>query len=97
MANVVTNRVPVRELKARLSAWLDRARSGEVVEVTSHNRLIARIEGIADAPAAAPHPLQALITAGTVCWSGKKASFKSPLRLADRGKPLAELVLDDRC
>jgi prevent-host-death family protein len=38
--------VAVRELKAHLSRILSRAQGGEPIEVTSHNRLIARIVGI---------------------------------------------------
>ena len=38
--------IAVRELKASLSRVLLRAQAGEVIEVTSHNRPIARIVGI---------------------------------------------------
>ena len=35
--------VNVRELKTRLSEYLRRAERGEVVEVTSHGRVVARL------------------------------------------------------
>ena len=38
--------VAVRELKASLSRVLSRAQNGEIIEVTSHNKPIARIIGI---------------------------------------------------
>ena len=43
MADVVASQVSVRELKTHLSEWLARAQAGEVVEVTSHRKPIARI------------------------------------------------------
>lgn len=41
--------VGVRELKARLSEYLERARVGEVISVTSRGRMIAQIVPIAGA------------------------------------------------
>jgi len=38
--------VAVHDLKAHLSRFLSRAQAGESIEVTSHNRLIARIVGV---------------------------------------------------
>jgi len=61
--------VPVRELKANLSEVLSRAQSGEVIEVTSHNKPIARITGI---QAADTHPLGELAADESVTWNGKK-------------------------
>jgi len=46
MVDVVANKVSVRELKTHLSEWLARAQSGEVVEVTSHRKPIARITAV---------------------------------------------------
>ncbi|MFM7264994.1 MAG: type II toxin-antitoxin system Phd/YefM family antitoxin, partial [Cyanobium sp.] len=43
MSEVVASQVSVRDLKTHLSEWLTRAQSGEVVEVTSHRKPIARI------------------------------------------------------
>jgi len=43
MADVVASQVSVRDLKTHLSEWLARAQAGEVVEVTSHRKPIARI------------------------------------------------------
>jgi antitoxin (DNA-binding transcriptional repressor) of toxin-antitoxin stability system len=54
MAEVVANQVSVRDLKTHLSAWLARARTGEVVEVTSHRKPIASHRH----PAARFHPGQ---------------------------------------
>jgi len=60
--------------------WLARAQAGEVVEVTSHHRPIARITGLRTAEQSSTHRLQAAIDAGIVSWSGQKPVF--PRRFA---------------
>lgn len=86
--------VPVRELKANLSEMLARAQNGEVIEVTSHNKPIARITGI---PAADTHPLGELAADESVTWSGQKPSFAKQLpRLSAGGKSLSKIIQEDR-
>lgn len=85
--------VAIRELKASLSRILSRAQSGEVIEVTSHNRPIARIVGI---PAQANDGLRTLIAGGVVSWSGGKPAFKPLLDLDPRGAAVSQMVLEDR-
>ncbi len=85
--------VAVRELKSSLSRLLLRAQKGEIIEVTSHNKPIARIVGI---PPHAGEGLRSLIASGTLCWSGVKPQLAPPLALAGRGTPVSQLVLDDR-
>lgn len=85
--------IPVRELKANLSQVLLRAQRGEVIEVTSHNRPIARIVGVpAKADAAG---LGALIATGAVSWKGSKPRLDPPLRLGG-GMQMSDMVLEDR-
>lgn len=86
--------IAVRELKAGLSRVLLRAQAGEVIEVTSHNRPIARIVGI---PAQAGEGgLRGLIAAGTLSWSGSKPRLAPPLDLTEEAKPVGRMVLEDR-
>jgi prevent-host-death family protein len=85
--------VAVRELKASLSQVLSRARSGEVIEVTSHNKPIARIVGI---PETAASGLRRLIADGAVSWGGGKPRHKAPVRLSERGASVSQIVLEDR-
>jgi len=85
--------VAVRELKAGLSRLLLRAQKGEVIEVTSHNKPIARIVGI---PPHAGEGLRSLIAGGTLSWGGGKPVLAPPLTLSDQGKPVSQLVLDNR-
>lgn len=86
-------RVAIRELKANLSRVLSRAREGEVIEVTSHNKSIARIVGI---PSPAGEGMGRLIVGGALCWSGGKPRLKVPLELAAGGTPVSQMVLEDR-
>jgi prevent-host-death family protein len=96
MADVVASQVSVRDLKTHLSEWLTRAQAGEVVEVTSHRRPIARITGLRTAEQSSPHRLQAAIDAGIVSWSGQKPVFPPPVLLSAGGKLVSEIVLEDR-
>jgi len=85
--------VAVRELKASLSRVLSRAQHGEIIEVTSHNKPIARIVGI---PEHAESGLRGLIASGAVSWSGGKPRHKAPVQMAARGTPVSQMVLEDR-
>ena len=86
--------VAIRELKASLSSILARAQCGEVIEVTSHNKPIARIIGI---PAPDSHPLAALVADETLTWNGKKPSFGKHLpKLSIGGKSLSKIIEEDR-
>lgn len=86
--------IAVRELKAGLSRVLLRAQAGEVIEVTSHNRPIARIVGI---PAqAGDGGLRGLIAAGALSWSGSKPRLAPPLELTQGVVSVGRMVLEDR-
>ncbi|MGB4344981.1 MAG: type II toxin-antitoxin system prevent-host-death family antitoxin, partial [Burkholderiaceae bacterium] len=88
-----TMSIAVHELKANLSKVLTRAQQGEVIEITSHDKLIARITGI---PQLADKGLQKLISNGAVSWNGKKPVLRPPLQLSTGGKSVSEMVLEDR-
>ena len=56
-----TVKVAVYQLKASFSKLLAQAQSGEVIEVTSHQKPIARIVGI---PKSSEEPLNSMILNG---------------------------------
>ncbi len=85
--------IAVRELKSRLSRVLALAQSGEVVEVTSHSKPIARIVGI---PPQADEGLRRLMASGILSWNGSKPKFVPALALSPDGQPIGRMVLDDR-
>ena len=85
--------VAIRELKSSLSRVLALAQAGEVIEVTSHSKPVARIVGI---PAQADEVLRHLMAAGVLSWNGSKPRLAPAQSLAPGGKPLARMVLEDR-
>ena len=85
--------VAVRELKASLSRVLSRAQRGEIIEVTSHNKPIARIIGI---PEHTEPGLRGLIAGGAVSWGGGKPRHKLPVAMTARGPSVSQMVLEDR-
>ena len=86
--------IAIRDLKAKLSSVLARARQGEIIEVTSHNKPIARITGI---PMASDHSLAALVNVGMVSWNGQKPRLKHSLpQLSSEDKSVSRMVLEDR-
>ena len=86
--------IPIRELKSRLSSVLARAQQGEVIEVTSHNKLVARIIGIPSLPT----PIFGdMLRDGSVSWNGSKPALQNELpALSTQGKSISSMVLEDR-
>ena len=85
--------VAVRELKSNLSRLLALAQDGEVIEVTSHNKPVARIVGT---PPQANEGLRQLMANGVLSWNGGKPNFAPALTLLSVSKPIAQMVLEDR-
>ena len=96
MADVVASQVSVRELKTHLSEWLARAQAGEVVEVTSHRKPIARITAVKQADSTSTSPLQKAMDAGLICWSGRNPEIPPPVKLNDGGPLMSDIVIEDR-
>ena len=86
----------MRDLKTHLSAWLGRVQAGEVVEVTSHRKPIARITAVKPADSEITNPLQKAIDAGLISWNGQKPNLPPPVKLRGKGKLLSEIVIEDR-
>lgn len=86
-------RVAIRELKAGLSRLLSQAQSGAVIEVTSHNRPVARIVGI---PPEGSAGVARLLTSGAAAWAGGKPALEEPLVLGPGGTPVGRMILEDR-
>lgn len=85
--------IAIRELKASLSRVPRRAQAGEIIEVTSHNKPIARIVGI---PPHADQGLRGLIASGGLSWSGSKPLPALPVTLVAGGTSVSRMVLADR-
>jgi len=85
--------VAVRTLKSNLSRILAQAQAGEVIEVTSHKKPIARIVGI---PAHVDEGLCGLIDNGALSWRGGTPKLAPPIVINPSGRPVSQIVLDDR-
>jgi prevent-host-death family protein len=96
VSEVVASQVSVRDLKTHLSEWLARAQCGEVVEVTSHRKPIARITAVKPADSEISNPTQQAIDAGLISWNGKKPVMPPPVKLNDGGPLISDLVIEGR-
>mgnify|MGYP001379928698 FL=1 len=82
--------VGVKELKARLSSYIDKVYKGEQVIITEHGREVAIISPISKER----RIIQSLIESGKAHWSGGKPKVIEGVRL--RGKPLSETIMEER-
>lgn len=85
--------VGVRQLRDRLSAYLKRVKAGELVVITERGKPVAVLCPV-DAPEL-PLEIKALLDRGAAAWSGGKpqGAKRAP---TVRGRPVAELVVEDR-
>lgn len=88
--------VAIHQLKSGLSRYLQQARDGQALVVTSHDKPVARIVGV---PAHVTGSLQALLATGAAQWSGRKPVLLPPLVVPEPPagvKSLADMVIEDR-
>lgn len=85
--------VGVRELKARLSEYLRRVRTGDTIVITDHGRPVGRI-----VPAEQPLEarLRAMVEAGTLAWSGQRLEPMVPVAQMHGEHSIADLLIEDR-
>jgi len=84
--------VSTREFKSHLSQYINRAQAGQVFEITSHRKMVARIIGIAST---SDDGLTRLLTSGAATWVGGKPAG-ADLRLCAKGIPVSQMVVEDR-
>lgn len=76
--------VSVRELKNKLSYYLDLVQHGQQVMVTSHRKQIATLQSVAE-------------DAGEIRWSSRKPDFKQKWLPHNAETPtLADMVIESR-
>jgi prevent-host-death family protein len=83
----------MHELKAGLSRYVARARAGEVIEVTLHDKPVARLTGIASADAPG---IARLLARGAAQWRGGRPTLTPAVLLGADGRSLSEVVREDR-
>lgn len=84
--------VSMQEFKSHLSRYVGQARSGQLIELTSHRKVVARIVGV---PLTDSAGVSCLLAAGVATWQGGKPTGAA-FRLQEHGKPVSALVLEDR-
>lgn len=85
-------KVSINELKSHLSHYVSQAQSGQLIELTSHRKVVARIVGVPSADSAG---VSRLLAAGVATWQGGKP-VGAALGLQAHGKLVSALVLEDR-
>ena len=86
-------RVGIRELKATLSECIREVKSGRTVVVTAHGEPVARM--IPESTSVRER-LEALRTAGSVAWSGRRLGRIKPVARARGNRTVADLVSENR-
>jgi prevent-host-death family protein len=82
--------VGIKELKAKLSSYIDIAMEGEQVIITEHGREVAVIIPISKERRA----ISSLVNAGMAHWSGGKPKGLAGIKIT--GRPLSETILEER-
>lgn len=84
--------VSIHEFKSHLSRYVGQAQSGELIELTSHRKVVARLVGV---PTADSEGVVRLLAAGVASWQGGKPAGAA-FELQAGGKPVSMMVLEDR-
>ena len=82
--------VGVKELKAKLSSFIARAREGEEIVITDHGKDVALLMPLSRERRA----VKSLMDQGKAQWAGGKPGGLAGIRI--KGKPLAHTVIEDR-
>ncbi len=85
-------RVSMHEFKSHLSRYIHQAQAGELIELTSHRKIVARLVGV---PATESIGVARLLAAQVASWQGGKPAGAGCV-LQSRGKPVSAMVLEDR-
>ena len=85
--------VGIRELKAQLSAYVQRVKAGDTVVITERGKAVGRIVPI---ERSVEERLQDLIAAGVVEWNGQKLEPMAPVAKTHGPTMVADLLLEDR-
>ena len=80
----------IKELKSKLSSYIDTVNEGEQVVITEHGKEVAIIIPISQERRA----INALVSAGVAHWAGGKP--KGSVGIKIKGRPLSETILDER-
>lgn len=94
-------RVGARELKDRLSHYLQTVRQGKTVVVTMRGKPVARLVPIATSrekslPPEIEDRLWELVSQGVLAWNGVSFQLPDPVTESHSVKLLSDLIVEDR-
>lgn len=84
--------VSMREFKSHLSQYISKAQSGEVIELTSHRKVVARLAGVLPPDGTAA---SRLLASGVAAWQGGKPKGAA-LVVQAKGTAVSRMALNDR-
>ena len=85
--------VSMQELKSHLAKYVGQAQSGQIIELTSHRKVVARLIGV---PQQSDHlGVTRLLVLGGATWQGGKPKGAAFV-LQETGKSVSAMVLEDR-
>jgi prevent-host-death family protein len=85
--------VGIRELKARLSAYIRQVKAGGTVVILDRGTPVGRIVPVMPSVEARA---QKLVEAGLVVWSGRRLTPIAPVARTRGQRMVADLLLEDR-
>jgi prevent-host-death family protein len=85
--------VGIRELKARLSAYMRQVKAGATLLITERGKPIGRIVPLSPS---LEIRMQELAQAGLVAWSGRKLPPRAPVARTKGKRTVGDLLLEDR-
>jgi prevent-host-death family protein len=85
--------VGIRELKARLSSYMQQIKAGETLVITERGKPIGRIVPLRPS---VEGQVQELTRAGLAAWSGRRLAPLPPVARARGRQTVADLLLEDR-
>jgi prevent-host-death family protein len=85
--------VGVRELKTRLSEYLQRVKAGQVLVITERGRPVGRIVPVQQS---LEERVQGLVEAGLAEWNGRRFQPGEPVAVNRGERQVADLVVEGR-
>jgi prevent-host-death family protein len=90
---MISVKVGTRELKAKLSEYMQRVKKGETIIVTERGKSIGQIVPMQPS---IEQKMQTIVDAGLADWNGKKYKPGKPVTVNRSEKQVSDLVSEDR-
>jgi len=84
--------ISIQEFKSHLAKYVAQAQNGQVIELTSHRKVVARIIGV---PQYGSEGVHRLLATGLASWDGGMPKGAA-IKLSKGGKALSDIVIEDR-